>query len=276
MILEAGGIDKYMHLPDSERSILMAKYGMQTETIDDPSNVGPKSSETGSDGPVLAAPGIVGGPPPAEGLACVPFLDASVRNKEFTISPHKYATDPQGRPTYGLARFTGGQISENYRNACSGTVGSWGAPPPGTPMPTNGYEGGHVIGNSLGGIPQRINLTPQAYYINRSTFPKIEAGVRYCARQTQWATSYMVIPYYNNSSVVTPDSYQVWVTIRRPLEQSAPGAVGFLPFAAEFRNWTGNVPAVPQIYASASGNLEQINFGVDLFVQQMRDQCSRP
>jgi hypothetical protein len=271
-MIDAGGLGSYANLPAAERSTLFAKHGIRSETIGQPADAAPKPSEAESGGPALEATQY-GGYAPALALECVQYLSPSVRHPiddvEYIVGNHRHAVDRQGRPSYGLANFTSGQIPYADRNECSRSVGYWGVPPSGTPWPTDGYVGGHLIAASLGGTPARINLTPQANKINASTFQRIEDGVRYCARWPQWRTTYMVIPQYGNSPL-TPESYSVSVALRRPW----PSNNNYWK-AIDFGNWTGNVPPVPFYFPlTLSGNLEQINLFVDLFVQQMRDRCS--
>jgi hypothetical protein len=298
MFLEAGGYGAYIDMDDAEKSRLHARYGLgpAADTKPTDSNLSdaaaePKADRDGnhSEPPdaltkrLQNAPSIPTAKPDdaAEGsaksvtsnstelgvTACVPYLAAPNRNLLHALGSngrYAYQVDSEGRTAWVIANFRYGEVPTEGRDGCAPTVGTWGEPPPGTPMPINGYVGGHLIAASLGGIPARINITPQAQQINSSSFQKIESAVRTCARIPKWVMEYIVTPEYGRSPL-TPDAYRDFVRIRNPWWTALNPPPGGGEGAIRIPNWTGPSPSI--------NTLERINLNVDAFTSQVRSAC---
>lgn len=251
-ILEAGSIGAYVDLSPEEQLRLRQKYS------DSARNQSETAHEEDSRVQILSVP-------PDALTACVQYLASQHRNKGHRLanSLHVYAVDSIGRPEYARAVIRYGSLSPSFRDNCSTTVGSWGTASAGTPLPVNGYVGGHLIAASLGGSPARINLTPQAQQINASTFARIESAVRYCGGNPRWMVDYMITPRYSPSSPLTPDSYLVWVRVNGSMIADRIAGWGG-EGAIIIPNWTG---------VSGMNTLQNINLQVDLYSATIRAVC---
>jgi hypothetical protein len=296
MFIEAGGIGAYLDMDDAAKAKLHAKHGS-----DPAAELEARNANSASVVSVLLAGGVGGSPSPADAMAkrlqtgsdprlaadsdssidvpataapdfidssitaCVPFLAVQHRNMAHAVGPNgtSFWVDSQGRASWAKAVFNGGNVPTAPRDGCSTTVGAWGASPPGTPLPDGGYVGGHLIAASLGGPPNRINLTPQAYRINISTFQRIESAVRYCAANARWRTDYAVTPEYSSSEPLTPGAYVVFIKITKPVWSWWSGYGGG-EGAIRIPNWSG---------PGALGNLDLINSAVDAYTAQVRAVC---
>lgn len=267
MMLEAGGLAAYVSMDSQSRSELRSRYGVvenaESELL--PAEQGSMS---------------IWGP---AATPCVMNLPASDWGKSFRPESPTivHNVDGFGRAGLAAAVYTAGFIPPAARSTCQATVGTWGAPPSGL-MPNRGYQGGHLIANSLGGTHRRYNLVPQATDINVSTMPRIENAVRSCARRSDRQVEYGVLPVYYEpgnpfSSVgVTPVGYAVAALVRKQcpsgLYQCGGGGVSFsIPNWTSVSGgmWVGPTPS----HGPFQSSLALINQAVDVWVTEFSQFC---
>ncbi|MEU6603066.1 DNA/RNA non-specific endonuclease [Streptomyces flaveolus] len=119
---------------------------------------------------------------------------------------YTYTTDAQGRPR--VAQAVPLLSGSGNRQPCQTTVGGWGG---------TGYDGGHLIADSFGGVTQRYNLVPMPAKLNRpgGLFYKFEDAARGCLKTSHTTvTLYHVGVTYPSTITVIPSSYRMRMEIR--------------------------------------------------------------
>ncbi len=93
-------------------------------------------------------------------------------DKNHTYQAHGYTfrTDGQGRPEHADAFNM--KVTKAGRGSCATKVGQMGG---------SGYDGVHLITNSLNGDDKRYNLVPQNHALNTGSYNhQVEGGTRRC------------------------------------------------------------------------------------------------
>jgi hypothetical protein len=268
MMLEAGGLSAYLGLDAQKKAALHTKHGVEA-TVEDDVPAADMESLSGFGSPVTP---------------CIAHLPASFRGRQFSesgVPTIVYTVDGAGRAGSAGAQYTNGFIPGAARDGCSVTVGTWGSPPAGQPLPIDGYQGGHLIAYRLGGTFRRYNLTPQAYQINNSSFKRVEAAIHRCASRVDRMVTYGVVPGYSDlantdtGSSVTPTTYTVVAEVVRRCVPGAPcsgGAGGAaLITIPNWTGFTGQLWIIPGQTPPAT--ITAINTGVDAWVRRIDQYC---
>ena len=116
------------------------------------------------------------------------------------------------RGTYSVDPKTG---TVTYIGECILTSGDHSNMPARTPAYPEGYERGHGHGSSVGGVNDRLNITPQAADVNHHGYASMEAGEREVLKaggQVETEKSSV----FTHKGCYVPETYQVNDTITYP------------------------------------------------------------
>lgn len=154
--------------------------------------------------------------PPTRFTECEMFLPFYLYNAIYLKDgTQTLSVDNVGRP--GWVQWVGAPsipLVPSTRTSCQTTVGKWGVV---------GDDGGHLVPFQLGGVPWRVNLTPQNSTLNRGDWRnKIEDIPVVCRQYNK--TVYQVTPQYPSDATVRPDYYFVYIEFE-PMEGD-----GFWPY----------------------------------------------
>jgi hypothetical protein len=135
----------------------------------------------------------------ARSAYCNQTFPAGDRNTCHAFDGEFYFIDANGRPNRAYKYLP--RIVEAPRiTGCQTTVGQWGD----AEVPSNDYDGGHMIGSQLGGYGGRINLVPQDLNFNRGNWAQIENKAADCGALPDERIFYYVRSDYSNSTSVVP------------------------------------------------------------------------
>ncbi len=135
---------------------------------------------------------------------CPRTFDAALRNAWHRIGSEFYFVDRSGRPARAYASLPRSE-DEARNQACQAKVGRFG----GAEDPGTRYDGGHLIGNQLGGYGERANLVPQELNFNRGNWKALEDRVARCASLPKGSILYLITVSYESSSTVVPDEFRM-------------------------------------------------------------------
>jgi len=132
---------------------------------------------------------------------CPQYFPSSDRNAWHAVSGEYYFIDGSGRPSRAYADLP--PIAADVRNdTCQASVGQWGD----AENPSNDYDGGHLIGNQLGGYGKRANLVPQDANFNRGNWAVLENKMAKCAALPKGRMRYTIGANYSNSTKLVPST----------------------------------------------------------------------
>lgn len=132
---------------------------------------------------------------------CPQYFPSTDRNAWHYVSGEYYYIDGSGRPSRAYADLP--PIAADVRNdTCQASVGQWGD----AENPSNDYDGGHLIGNQLGGYGKRANLVPQDANFNRGNWATLENKMAKCAVLPSGRMHYAIGAGYPNSTALIPNT----------------------------------------------------------------------
>lgn len=171
----------------------LAKYGMKYKSFKE-------GQEVGED-PIP--------PLTAQNLSSCPERHWELAGTYVDFGSATYYIDASGRPLRAVRNlpFSGNGTRSLY---CQGRVCQVYSE-----NDTGYYDGGHLIGNQLGGWGYRINLAPQNYYFNRGNWLQIENAARACNAlppEDEGRFWYETSLEYPNSETNVPDEWDLLVT----------------------------------------------------------------
>jgi hypothetical protein len=138
---------------------------------------------------------------------CPQYFPSGDRNAWHSVSGEMYFIDGSGRPSRAYADLP--PIAADVRNdSCQASVGQWGD----AENPSNDYDGGHLIGNQLGGYGKRANLVPQDANFNRGNWAVLENKMAKCAALPNGRMRYTIGTGYPNGSALIPNSMTMTIT----------------------------------------------------------------
>ena len=138
---------------------------------------------------------------------CPQYFPSTDRNAWHLVSGEYYYIDGSGRPSRAYADLP--PIAADVRNdTCQASVGQWGD----AENPSNDYDGGHMIGNQLGGYGKRANLVPQDANFNRGNWATLENKMAKCAVLPNGRMHYAIGTGYPNSSALIPSTMSMTIT----------------------------------------------------------------
>jgi len=151
---------------------------------------------------------------------CPKYFPSGDRNAWHLVSGEYYYIDGSGRPSKAYADLP--PIAADVRNdTCQGYVGQWGD----AENPSNDYDGGHLIGNQLGGYGKRANLVPQDANFNRGNWATLENKMAKCSALPNGRMRYTIGTGYSNSTKLVPS------TMTMTISNNASGASVSLSFS---------------------------------------------
>lgn len=132
---------------------------------------------------------------------CPKYFPSSDRNIWHHVSGEYYFIEGSGRPSRAYADLP--PIAADVRNdSCQASVGQWGD----AENPSNDYDGGHLIGNQLGGYGKRANLVPQDANFNRGNWAVLENKMAKCAALPNGRMRYTIGANYPNGTALIPNN----------------------------------------------------------------------
>jgi len=138
---------------------------------------------------------------------CPQYFPSTDRNAWHLVSGEYYYVDGSGRPSRAYADLP--PIAADVRNdACQASVGQWGD----AENPSNDYDGGHMIGNQLGGYGKRANLVPQDSNFNRGNWATLENKMAKCAVLPNGRMHYAIGAGYPNGTALIPNTMTMTIT----------------------------------------------------------------
>ncbi|MFM2419691.1 MAG: hypothetical protein RL385_4414, partial [Pseudomonadota bacterium] len=112
--------------------------------------------------------------------ACPAHFAEQVRGTWQALGGQAYFIDALGRPAAARAFLPPIAADDARDSACQLQVGRWGD----ALLPSEDFDGGHLIGHQLGGFGGRANLVPQAASFNRGNWAQLENALASCAALT--------------------------------------------------------------------------------------------
>jgi hypothetical protein len=130
---------------------------------------------------------------------CNPTFPAGDRNAWHAFDGEFYFIEANGRPNRAYKYLP--PLKEAPRIArCQTAVGQWGD----EEVPSNDYDGGHMIGSQLGGYGGRVNLVPQDLNFNRGNWAQIENKAADCGALPDERIFYYVRADYGDATSLVP------------------------------------------------------------------------
>jgi hypothetical protein len=143
---------------------------------------------------------------------CAQYFPATDRNKWHNFNGEFYFIDTSGRPSRAYADLP--PIATQARiTACQTSVGQWGD----AEVPSNDYDGGHLIGSQLGGWGGRANLVPQDANFNRGNWVQLENKMATCSSLPAGRMRYSITVGYANTTALVPQTFGMQITNRSTL-----------------------------------------------------------
>lgn len=150
---------------------------------------------------------------------CPQYFPSGDRNAWHSVSGEFYYIDGSGRPSRAYDDLP--PIAADVRNdSCQLSVGQWGD----AANPSNDYDGGHLIGNQLGGYGKRANLVPQDANFNRGNWATLENKMAKCSVLPNGRMRYTIAANYPNSTTLIPN------TMTMTIKNNSSGASVFMSF----------------------------------------------
>lgn len=139
---------------------------------------------------------------------CVEFFPPEDRNKVwvFPVNLMSVTIDAVGRPVLATKNFP--PLGLGSRDpACQRFVGNLFSD-----VPNSKFQGGHLIGDSLGGYGGRANLAPQNANFNAGIWRETEKTIRSCRLINWWfpAVSLNVAVSYPSTTTSIPDKWGMY------------------------------------------------------------------
>jgi hypothetical protein len=110
-----------------------------------------------------------------------------------------YFVEANGRPNRAY-KYLPPIVEAPRISACQTAVGQWGD----AEVPSNDYDGGHMLGSQLGGYGGRINLVPQDLNFNRGNWAQVENKAADCGALPDERIFYYVRADYDDSTSLVP------------------------------------------------------------------------
>lgn len=130
---------------------------------------------------------------------CFPTFPESDRNTWHAFDGEFYYVETHGRPNRAY-KYLPPIVAAPRISGCQETVGQWGD----AEVPSNDYDGGHMIGSQLGGWGGRLNLVPQDTNFNRGNWVQIENKAADCGALPAERIFYYVRSNYGTSTSLVP------------------------------------------------------------------------
>jgi hypothetical protein len=130
---------------------------------------------------------------------CKHTFPASDRNTWHAFDGEFYFIEYNGRPNRAY-KYLPPIVQAPRISSCQTAVGQWGD----AEVPTNDYDGGHMIGSQLGGYGGRVNLVPQDLNFNRGNWAQIENKAADCGALPDESIFYYVRSDYGDSTSLVP------------------------------------------------------------------------
>jgi len=144
---------------------------------------------------------------------CVKIVPESDRNTWHAFDGEFYFIESNGRPNRAYKYLP--PVTEAGRiTSCQTAVGQWGD----DEVPSNDYDGGHMIGSQLGGWGGRANLVPQDANFNRGNWVQIENKAADCGALPDERLFYYVRADYGSTTALVPATMQLTLENRDTTE----------------------------------------------------------
>lgn len=130
---------------------------------------------------------------------CNPTFPASDRNTWHAFDGEFYFIEGNGKPNRAY-KYLPPIVEAPRVPDCQTTVGRWGD----AEVPSNDYDGGHMIGSQLGGYGGRVNLVPQDLNFNRGNWAQIENKAADCGALPDERIFYYVRADYDDATSLVP------------------------------------------------------------------------
>jgi hypothetical protein len=132
---------------------------------------------------------------------CPKYFPSGDRNIWHSLNGEYYFIDGSGRPHRAYSYLP--PIAAEARNdTCQLNVGQWGD----AEVPSNDYDGGHLIGSQLGGWGKRANLIPQDANFNRGNWAQLENKMATCGSLPAGRLRYYIGANYPNTTALVPNN----------------------------------------------------------------------
>jgi DNA/RNA non-specific endonuclease len=135
---------------------------------------------------------------------CVKTFPASDRNTWHAFDGEFYFIEANGRPNRAY-KYLPPVVEAGRITSCQTSVGQWGD----QEVPSNDYDGGHMIGSQLGGWGGRANLVPQDANFNRGNWVQIENKAADCGALPAEQLFYYVRADYGSTTALVPATMQL-------------------------------------------------------------------
>ncbi|WP_312874901.1 DNA/RNA non-specific endonuclease [Actinomadura litoris] len=117
-----------------------------------------------------------------------------------------FRTDARGRPKTATAKPLAAGAGHPDPQ-CRADVGHFGG---------TGYDGGHLIAQTLRGPTRRHNLVPQWHTINRGIYHSFENAAKKCLAKGQVQVYTATVFYPRSGDSVIPDHFKTSMTVKAP------------------------------------------------------------
>jgi DNA/RNA non-specific endonuclease len=135
---------------------------------------------------------------------CVKVFPESDRNTWHAFDGEFYFIESNGRPNRAY-KYLPPIVEATRITTCQTAVGQWGD----EEVPSNDYDGGHMIGSQLGGWGGRANLVPQDANFNRGNWVQIENKAADCGALPDERIFYYVRAEYSSATALVPTELQL-------------------------------------------------------------------
>lgn len=169
----------------------------------------------------------------AQGIQDCPERHYEFENQWVRVGTSRYYIDGLGRPLMATRElpFVGPGTRSEWCQSRVGQVYSGNS--------SGYYDGGHLIGNQLGGWGYRINLAPQERNFNRGNWLQIENAARACnvlPPEDEARFWYQVDLEYPNDYTNVPSEWDVLVTYENRPNWWEPWTPSYEQEEADFTN----------------------------------------
>jgi hypothetical protein len=147
--------------------------------------------------------------------ACPAHFAEQVRGTWQALGGQAYFIDALGRPAAARAFLPPIAADDARDSACQLQVGRWGD----ALLPSEDFDGGHLIGHQLGGFGGRANLVPQAASFNRGNWAQLENALASCAALTPGRIVLLVQAHYLDDTAIVP--FALSMTLRDAADDDA-------------------------------------------------------
>jgi hypothetical protein len=147
--------------------------------------------------------------------ACPAHFAAEARGTWHVLGGQAYFIDAVGRPAAARASLPPIAADDARDSACQVQVGRWGD----ALLPSEDFDGGHLIGYQLGGFGGRANLVPQAASFNRGNWAQLENALATCAALEPGRIVLLVQAHYQDEAALVP--FALSMTLRDTADDDA-------------------------------------------------------